>query len=239
MFSKSMKEYQKCSEIIHEKRKQLDTMKPLNYTQALQKVITQMKEKNKKMNKSIQNAERLVKKIEKLTVNDLSIRIFVRLGIATNKRNSIQMEVFSQVQNIVKEITEILNGVDSVYESVKDDCVLFEEELMQCDLDFDQRNLLESINASDRLLHNNLLFMNQTYPEFERLMELTHQLINDFGKYQQQIQEEIASYQDVQHTGEEMQQPPLSKSKSWICNICGIINDGSSMICDGCMNRRI
>lgn len=193
-------------------------------------------------------ASRLVSRVEKMATDELQVRLVVQNAKRLGGAEEVQGILLAQVQRSKQEAERGLEELRRQFGSVCELCDAAEKE-MEKDAEYAQRReLVEDISSIDRIYASCTSVTSSDRKELESIassLTVMQKDFFDFGKRMQEMRQarkrDSCSHpvSPVSSGGMERADSQPVHVKGWTCSVCGIVNDNSKVICDGCFQRHI
>ncbi|OAO15912.1 hypothetical protein AV274_2366 [Blastocystis sp. ATCC 50177/Nand II] len=193
-------------------------------------------------------ASRLVSRVEKMATDELQVRLVVQNAKRLGGAEEVQGILLAQVQRSKQEAERGLEELRRQFGSVCEMCDAAEKE-MEKDAEYAQRReLVEDISSIDRIYASCTSVTSSDRKELESIassLTVMQKDFFDFGKRMQEMRQarkrDSCSHpvSPVSSGGLERADSQPVHVKGWTCSVCGIVNDNSKVICDGCFQRHI
>ena len=131
----------------------------------------------------------------------------------------------------------------------KEEAMKKEEELEKEKEYADRKQLLQDINDIDQIYSSCVTVTSRDFKDFESIASSLTTMQKNFADFQNRMDEMRKERQrdscsrslsprsvDNSEAATEVALPCI---KGWTCTICGIVNDTSTVVCDGCFHRHI
>ena len=187
-------------------------------------------------------------RVEKMATDELQVRLVVQNAKRLGGAEEVQGILLAQVQRSKQEAERGLEELRRQFGSVCEMCDAAEKE-MEKDAEYAQRReLVEDISSIDRIYASCTSVTSSDRKELESIassLTVMQKDFFDFGKRMQEMRQarkrDSCSHpvSPVSSGGMERADSQPVHVKGWTCSVCGIVNDNSKVICDGCFQRHI
>lgn len=201
------------------------------------------------LEKTRSRASTMVGRIEKMATDELQVRLAVQNMTRMGGVEKVRVMLLANVERNRKEAESVMAQVRQQFDSVVMSCDQLEKELEKEKEYADRKQLLQDINDIDQIYSSCVTVTSRDFKDFESIASSLTTMQKNFADFQNRMDEMRKERQrdscsrslsprsvDNSEAATEVALPCI---KGWTCTICGIVNDNSTVVCDGCFHRHI
>ena len=201
------------------------------------------------LEKTRSRASTMVGRIEKMATDELQVRLAVQNMTRMGGVEKVRVMLLANVERNRKEAESVMAQVRQQFDSVVMSCDQLEKELEKEKEYADRKQLLQDINDIDQIYSSCVTVTSRDFKDFESIASSLTTMQKNFADFQNRMDEMRKERQRDSHNrslsprsvdnSEMATEVALPCIKGWTCTICGIVNDNSTVVCDGCFHRHI
>lgn len=195
---------------------------------------------------------KLVHRVEKLSTDEIQVRLVVQNADRLGGADKVRAILLEQVQYNKQEVERGLKEMSCQFESVCSLCGQWDEmeKAMEKNQEYTQRReVMEDIDSINQIYTSCENVGNSNLKELESIASSLTMMQKNFFEFHRRM-EEVRKVREREYSSRSIS-PANSGSmevvgekhsvhvKGWACSVCGIVNDNSKLICDGCLQRHI